>query len=89
MVDKMFVISQWSKMFAESLIARHSHADERLNQLWLNIFKRPMTNEEQESVKRFHTEILPVVQDKEPLLWRNFATACCPRTSSSSAIEKR
>jgi hypothetical protein len=61
---------QRAKVLADNLIARHPQTEERLNQLWLTLYARPITNEEHESARRFLAELRPLVQDKEPLLWQ-------------------
>jgi hypothetical protein len=61
---------QRAKVLAENLIARHPQTEERLNHLWLTIYNRPITNEEHENARRFLTELRPLVQAKEPLLWQ-------------------
>jgi cytochrome c553 len=59
-----------AKVLADGLIAQHSKPDERLKQLWLTVYNRPITSDELDSAKKFLAELSPLVQAKESLLWQ-------------------
>lgn len=64
---------QRAKVLADQLIVKHPQADERLNQLWLTIYNRPITNDERENARQFLAEISPLVQGNESLLWQELS----------------
>jgi Protein of unknown function (DUF1553)/Protein of unknown function (DUF1549)/Planctomycete cytochrome C len=57
-------------VLADKLIAQHAQPDERLQQLWLTVYNRPMTKEEHDQALKFLAELSPLVQAKEALLWQ-------------------
>ena len=59
-----------AKVLADQLIAQHAQPDERLKQLWLTVYNRPITNDELGNAKKFLAELTPLVQAKESLLWQ-------------------
>ena len=58
-----------AKVLADNLIARHAQPDDRLKQLWLTVYNRPITNEERGHALKFLADLSPLVQAKESLLW--------------------
>ncbi len=58
-----------AKVLADKLIVQHPQAEERLRQLWLTVYNRPITNDERESASKFLAELRPLVGAKEPLAW--------------------
>ena len=59
-----------AKVLADKLIVQHAQPDERLKQLWLTVYNRPITNEEHGNTMKFLAELRPLVQAKESLLWQ-------------------
>ena len=59
-----------AKVLADKLIAQHSQPEERLRQLWLTVYNRPISNDELDNAKKFLAELSPLVQAKESLLWQ-------------------
>ena len=59
-----------ARVLADKLIAQHAQPDERLKQLWLTVYNRPITTEEQEQAMKFLAELSPLVQAKESLIWQ-------------------
>jgi hypothetical protein len=59
-----------AKVLADQLIAQHAQPDERLKQLWLTVYNRPISNDELDNAKKFLAELSPLVQAKESLLWQ-------------------
>ena len=60
-----------AKVLADKLIAQHAQPEERLKQLWLTVYNRPITNEEHEHALKFLAELSPLVQAKESLIWQD------------------
>jgi len=58
-----------AKVLADKLIAQHVSVEERLNQLWLTVYNRLITNAERENVRKFLSELSPLVQAQESVLW--------------------
>lgn len=59
-----------ARVLADKLIAQHAQPDERLKQLWLTVYNRPITNEERDQGLKFLAELSPLVQAKESLTWQ-------------------
>lgn len=64
-----------ARVVADKLISQHAHPEERLKQLWLTIYNRPMTNEERDRALKFLAELSPLVQANESLLWQELCHA--------------
>jgi hypothetical protein len=48
-------------VLADTLIAQHAQSEERLRQLWLTVYNRPITNEEHDYAMKFLTDLSPLV----------------------------
>lgn len=59
-----------ARVLADKLIALHAQPDERLKQLWLMVYSRPITSEEHDNALKFLADLSPLVQAKESLLWQ-------------------
>lgn len=59
-----------AKVLADRSIAQHAEPDERLKQLWLTVYNRPIARDELDNAKKFLAELSPLVQAKESLLWQ-------------------
>ncbi len=64
-----------ARVVADKLISQHAQPEERLKQLWLTIYNRPMTNEERDRALKFLAELSPLVQANESLLWQELCHA--------------
>lgn len=59
-----------AKVLADKLIAQHTQPQERLQQLWLAVYNRPISKEERDNAAKFLAELSPLVQGKEASLWQ-------------------
>ena len=59
-----------AKVLADKLIAAQTQPDERMRQLWLTVYNRPITNTERETARKFLAELSPLVEENESLLWQ-------------------
>jgi len=59
-----------AKILADKLVALHAQPNDRLMQLWLTVYNRPITHEERDHAMKFLTDLSPLVQAKESLLWQ-------------------
>lgn len=59
-----------ARVLADKLIAQHAQPEERLKQLWLTVYNRPITNEERDQALKFLADLSPLVQASQSLIWQ-------------------